>query len=72
MVSRARVLIVVLALIAAFAGFGESAYALGKHAPKPPKMHHAKKNASPYGYLGAKKSTSPYVYLGKKPKKHSR
>ena len=68
MVSSARVLIVVVALIAVLAGFGENAYA--KHAPKPPKVHHAKKNASPYAYLGAKKNKSPYAYLGKKPTKH--
>lgn len=54
MVLSARILIVVLALIAVFAGSGENAYAHGKHAPKPPKVHHAKKNSSIYDYLGAK------------------
>ena len=43
MVSSARVAIILFALISVFTVLGESAYAHGNHAPKPPKVHrHAK------------------------------
>jgi len=54
-----RVLIVV-AVIWAFAGLGQSAYALGKHHSNPPRAQHKlKKNTSPYAYLAPKKQKKP-------------
>ena len=60
MILNMRVLVVVVALIGAFAGLGQSAYAFGKHAPKPPKVQRqSKKNSSPYAYLAPKKQKKP-------------
>ena len=71
MVLSMRVLVAVVALVWAFAGFGQSAYALGKHK--------AKKNSNPYAYLAPKKQKKPTGYYqstltgkmvyGKKPNK---
>ena len=56
MVLSKRVLMVAFALMLAWAGSGDNAYAFGKHTAKPPKMQRrAKKNASPYAYLAPKK-----------------
>jgi len=44
-----------VAAIWAVGGLSQGAYAFGKHAPKPPKVHRAKKNTSPYAYLAPKK-----------------
>jgi hypothetical protein len=54
MVLSMRVLIAVVALIWAFAGLGQSAYALGKHK--------AKKNTTTYSYLAPKKQKKPTGY----------
>jgi hypothetical protein len=55
-----RVLMVAVALMVTWAGSGESAYAWGKHTPKPPKVQRrAKKNTGPYAYLAPKKQKKP-------------
>ena len=55
MVVSMRVFIVVVALIWAFGGLGQTAYALGKHHSNTPHaQRHSKKNTSPYAYLAPK------------------
>jgi len=63
MVLSMRVFIAVVALIWAFAGLGQSAYALGKHHSNQPLVQHKlKKNSSPYAYLAPKKQKKTSTY----------
>ena len=55
MVRSIRILAVAVAILAPLAGQSHTAYAFGKHAPKPPKAQRAKKNTNPYAYLAPKK-----------------
>jgi hypothetical protein len=62
-----RSLIAMAVLAGMLAGFGQGAYALGKH--------HPKKNTNPYAYLARKKqkkNSSPYAYLAPKKQKKAR
>ncbi len=51
-----RIFIAAVALMWAFAGLGQSAYALGKH------QHRPKKNTNPYAYLAPRKQKKPSGY----------
>ena len=63
MISRIRVLAAAVAITSTFAGFGQAAGALGKHAPKPPKVQHqARKNSNLYAYLAPKKQKKASGY----------
>ena len=58
-----RIFIAVVVLIWAFAGLGQTAYALGKHHSNV--LHaqrHSKKNSSPYDYLAPKKQKKQTSY----------
>lgn len=58
-----RVLVLMAAVTFTLGGFSSQSFALGKHAPKPPRVtRKTRKNSSPYAYLAPKKQKKPSGY----------